>query len=180
MTSSTPMSAFCQWLLAEPSATPACAIVLHGEREDTLNPIIDGIAQYLNEYDGEADGFWLSATDELIQKAASDPGNRRLLGLEDLNDPDEAASKEQIKQAIRALGRKGHLVFRCPEEPGTDLTPGQAFHAGIGNHLSIKTPCHLTIDPALVSPGSIPHIIGDVFLEWFLGPESAYQTAAGV
>lgn len=176
MTSSTPMSVFCQWLLADtPTDAPACAIVLHGHKDDANNTLIENLAQYLNEYDEEADGLWLSATDELIRKASSDPSNRRLLGLPDLADPDDACRQEEIIKSLKALGKKGHLVFRCPQEPGTDLTPGRAFHAGIGNHLTIKTPCHICVDPALMPNASIPHIIGDVFLEWFLGSEPLPQ-----
>ena len=169
MTASIPMSVFCQWLLADTSGQiPACAIAIHGTASECSDKIIHEIAQYLNEYDDEADGLWLGATEELIAKVAEDPSNRRLLGLADLSDPRDAKSKIEISKAIKALSQKGHMIFRYPDELIDELTSSQTFHAGVGNHASVSAPCHITVDPDLIPSKAIPHIIGDVFLEWLL------------
>ncbi len=163
------MSIFCQWLLAESTGQiPACAIAIHGSTCEASDRIIHEIAQYLNEYDDEAEGLWLGATRELIGKITEDPSNRRLLGLPDLKDPSDAKSPEEISKTIRALSQKGHMIFRYPDQPVGELSPTHTFHAGVGNHSSVSAPCHIIIDPDLIPSKAIPHIIGDVFLEWLL------------
>ena len=167
------MSVFCNWLLSEASARPApFAITLHGGKPNASDKLINEIAQYLNEYDDRADGLWLAATDELISKAANDPSHRALIGLNDLRSGDPYDSSESFIQSLGALAGKGHMIFRWPEPAWRPSSPGRIFHAGIGTPQAVGHRCHIIIDPSLIPPSSIAHIIGDVFLEWVMNQSS--------
>lgn len=176
MTASTSLSVFCQWLLAEPTSPVAtCAITIHGDESAATDLLINEIAEYLNEYDEEADGLWLSATDELVEKVAEDPSNRRLLGLPDLAPGESSDQPEQFIAALEALSKKGHMVFRWPKHDWNSPSPSRTFHAGVGTCQSVQNRCHIIVDPELVARSSIAHIIGDVFLEWMLAKSSSQQ-----
>ena len=71
-----------------------------------------------------------------------------------------------IGKALTALGRRGHVVLLSQTSPGKHLDLPAAFHAGIGNGTTESENCHLVINPELMLPESIAHIISDVFLDW--------------
>ena len=167
MTASSSMSAFCQWLLNEPdSKTPPSAIVLHGSPSRVNDSLVNEIAQYLNEYDDEADGLWLNATQELALKIARDPSSRRLLGMPDLSAQEEAETPQEFLQTLQSLIQRGHLVFKAPANDLDLPKSSRAFHAGVGAYHEITTRCHIIIDPEMVDLKCLPQIIADVFLEW--------------
>lgn len=161
------MSVFHQWLLADPaSQTSACAIILHGDGALTDDHLIREITSYLNEYDDDGDGRWLPATEELVEKIASDHSHRRLLGMDENGLPGEDGSRTEFRKTLTALGQRGHVVFRSPEVPHQELELANTFHAGIGRGPAIPEKCHVILDPDLMDGKCLAHIIGDVFLEW--------------
>lgn len=167
MTASTSMSLFCQWLLNEPEGnTPPTAIVLHGDPVHVNDTLINEISQYLNEYDDEADGLWLNATTELISKVATDPNSRRLLGMQDIADQDQANTPREFLSTLHTLIERGHLVFQAPGGGIGPIETSRAFHAGVGRCHDMTTRCHIIIDPEMVASKCVPQIIADVFLEW--------------
>jgi hypothetical protein len=161
------MSVFHQWLLADPaSKAPACAIILHGDNSWPHGRTIQEIAEYLNEYDDDGDGSWLPATTELVEKIARDPNHRRLLGMaEDFDDSGGDFHTEFLK-TLTALGQRGHVVFASPGVSDGELELVNTFHAGIDKARKIKESCHLILNPDLIGPKCIAHIVADVFLEW--------------
>lgn len=163
MTAITSFSTFHQWLLAE-SAPPAtaCAIIIHTDSSWSSGFLIDQITEYLNEYDDEGDGCWLPATHELVARVSADANYRHLLGIPE-HAPD---GPEGIVETLAALGQRGRVVFHAPETSDLELGQTRPFHAGVGQTSSDFTNCHLILNPALIDPKSIVHIIGDVFLEW--------------
>lgn len=161
------MSAFCQWLLNEPgNTTPPSAIVLQGDPRVVNDQLVGSIAQYLNEYDDDAEGLWLSAGNELIKRITADPSSRRLLGMKDLASPDLAGSAQERMLTLAELARHGHLVFRAPGQGVRELNNSSLFHAGIGSLDQIQSPCHIIVDPTMMAIPCIPQMIADVFLEW--------------
>ncbi len=167
MTASTSMSVFHQWLLADPSSkTSACAIVLHIADSRPADLLIQEITEYLNEYDDDGEGRWLPATQELVEKVATDPSHRRLLGLADSFPADPKDSTPGQQKTLLALGRRGHVVFRAASNTYEALGTGNHFHAGVGTTGEITNECHIVLNPDLISQSCIAHIIGDVFLEW--------------
>lgn len=167
MTASTSMSVFHQWLLADPaSQTSACAIILHGDKSFTDDHMIRDITDYLNEYDDDGDGRWLPATEELVLKISRDTSHRRLLGMEENGAPEPDDSRAEFRKTLTALGQRGHVVFHSPGVPDRDLSLANTFHAGVGSGPVIAEKCHVILDPDLMDPKCIAHIIGDVFLEW--------------
>lgn len=166
MTASTPMSIFHQWLLAEAAGQEsACAIVLHGGAAATGDQLVLDISDYLNEYDDESDGRWLPATRELVRKVAQDPNHRRLLNMDDDPAPDCDFETEYLN-TLTALGMHGHVVLEAPEPECTITSSENAFHVGLDSGRSIKNTCHMILNPELIEPDSIAHIVGDVFLGW--------------
>jgi len=161
------MSVFHQWLLADPmSQTSACAIILHGDESCVDEHLIKEITDYLNEYDDDGDGRWLPATAELVNRIASDPSHRRLLGMAENGIPKAIAPRAEFLKTLTALGLRGHVVFRFPGVPDQEVSLTNTFHAGIGGASEIREKCHVVLDPDLMDHKCIAHIIGDVFLEW--------------
>lgn len=160
-------STFHQWLLAQPIELAASrTIVLHGGLRDSSNQLIEEIADYLNEYDEEGAGRWIPATSDIVLEVAEDPGLRRLLGMADPCPNCPPTGPCGIGKALTALGRRGHVVLLSQTSPGKHLDLPAAFHAGIGNGTTESENCHLVINPELMLPESIAHIISDVFLDW--------------
>jgi hypothetical protein len=166
MTAATPMSLFHQWLLADKaSQASACAIIIHGGRAAEDDQLILDISDYLNEYDDESDGRWLPATRELVSKVAQDPNHRRLLHMNgDL--PAECDFEAEYLNTLSALGMRGHVVLGAPKVECTITGSEHAFHVGLDSGHSIQKTCHMILNPELIEPDSIAHIVGDVFLGW--------------
>lgn len=163
MTATTSFSVFHQWLLAEPATlASACAIILHVDAPLPGTCLIEGIAEYLNEYDDDGDGSWLPATSELIAKVSADENYRQLLGIPE-NDHAEGVGH---LQTLAALGQRGRVVFQSPDASEPDLGGIKSFRAGVGVVPNDFKNCHLVLNPDLIDQKSIAHIIGDVFLEW--------------
>lgn len=167
MTTTTSLSVFHQWLLAEPaSKASACAIILHGGESSPFTSLVQDIAEYLNEYDDDGEGRWLPATPELVGKISRDPNHRRLLGMEENAEFNADDSQEEFQKTLTALGQRGHVVFQSPGVPAAELDLAHTFHAGVGSAREIREACHLILNPALMDQKCIAHIVGDVFLEW--------------
>jgi hypothetical protein len=161
------LSTFHQWLLAEPTGSvPARTIILHGDSTVFSDRLIGEIATYLNEYDDDDAGRWLSATSELVRQVSANPNLRQLLGLGENYQNSTPDGPCDLRKTLTALGQRGHVIFRSVAPPAKPLDLPDAFHAGIGNGLGPIRKCHLVLNPDLMDPGSIGHIIGDVFLEW--------------
>jgi len=162
MTAITPLSVFHHWLLADAAnRASACAIILHTDATYPCEPLIQEIANHLNQYDGDSDGCWLPATPELVGKIAKDPNHRLLLGLAQPQNPPATGHP----RTLAALGHRGHVVFRSPSSDTTgNLT--NTFHAGVGQPTDLPKNCHLILNANLMDQKCIAHIIGDVFLEW--------------
>ena len=165
MSASQPLSSFHQWLLAPPNQPcPSRVIVLHGGPAATLDPLLGDIADYLNEYDGDGAGRWLAATPDLVRRISESPDSRRLLGMADPCPNCPPASSCGIRKTLEALARHGHVVFRVGAERAPDLP--EAFHAGIGADDCGCARCHLILNPDLVHPRNLAHLVSDVFLDW--------------
>lgn len=171
MTASHSLSIFHHWLLAESSGhAPNRTIMLHGDPMVFSDRIIEEIADYLNEYDDDDDGRWLAATTDLVLQVSEDVHLRQLLGIPDSSpdsSPDSPPSDScGTRKILSALGQRGHVVFRESSPSSNKLDLPNAFHAGIGSQPGHVQKCHVVLNPELMNPCSLAHIIGDVFLEW--------------
>jgi hypothetical protein len=163
MTTATSTSVFHQWLISDPASLgSACAIILHVVSPPTGEGLIEEIADYLNEYDDEGEGRWLPATSELVAKVSADPNYRQLLGLPETDTP----GPDWQEETLAALGQRGRVIFEVPANGFDQTGLSTTFHAGIGRAAEIRKKCHIIINPELIYPQCIGHIIGDVFLEW--------------
>jgi len=163
----TPLSTFHQWLLASPGVqTPSRTIVIHGDPCFSKDQLIEEIANYLNEYDEEGAGRWLPATSGLVLQVSENPELRQLLGMADPCPNCPPNGPCGIRKTLTALGLRGHVVFRSDVPEAKTLDLPQAFHAGIGTGVGKGVKCHLVLDPDLVQPKSMAHIVSDVFLDW--------------
>jgi hypothetical protein len=167
MTAINSISAFHQWLLAEPSGqAPIRTIILHGDSDVFSERLIEEIADYLNEYDDDDAGCWLGATSDLVNQISIDGNLRELLGIAEGCPNCPPTSPCGTRKTLAALGNRGHVIFRDVTGPEKDLDLPFAFHAGIGSSNEVVLKCHLVLNPNLMDPASLAHIIGDVFLEW--------------
>jgi hypothetical protein len=167
MTAANFLTSFHQWLLAEPSGhAPIRTIILHGESDVFTDRLIAEIADYLNEYDDDDAGCWLGATSDLVRQVSVDRNLRDLLGIGDGCPNCPPTSPCGTRKTLVALGNRGHVIFRNLTGPENELDLPSAFHAGIGSSTDAAVKCHLVLNPQLMDPASLAHIIGDIFLEW--------------
>jgi hypothetical protein len=167
MTVNNVLSAFHQWLLAEPSGhAPIRTIILHGGSDVFSERLIEEIADYLNEYDDDDAGCWLGATSDLVQQVSIDSNLRELLGIADGCPNCPPTSPCGTRKTLAALGNRGHVIFRNLSGSDQELDLPFAFHAGIGSSTDVAVKCHLVLNPDLMDPASLAHIVGDIFLEW--------------
>lgn len=167
MTVSNSLSIFRQWLFTEPSGhAPNRTIMLHGDPAVFSDRLIEQIADYLNEYDDDDAGCWLAATSDLVLHVSEDEHLRQLLGMGAPCPNCPPSSSCGVRKIHAALGQRGHVILRESNPPDKKLLLPHAFHAGIGNQTGHTMKCHLVLNPALMDPGSLAHIIGDVYLEW--------------
>jgi hypothetical protein len=161
------LSTFHQWLLALPAGQSASrTIVLHGEPRVPGDQLVEEIASYLNEYDDDGAGSWFAATSEIVLQIAEDPGLRRLLAMEGPCPNCPPTGPCGIGKTLTALGKKGHVVFLSQTSPGKHLDLPDAFHAGIGAGVGKGVKCHVVLNPELMQPTTIAHVVSDVFLDW--------------
>lgn len=167
MISTNPLAAFHQWLLA-PSNTPdpSRTVVIHGDPRFSKDQLIEEIADYLNEYDDDGAGRWLAATSALVIQISEDPGLRKLLRMDAPCPNCPPTGPCGIRKTLTALGLRGHVVFRSDIPEDKTLKLPEAFHAGIGPGTGKRVKCHLVLDPDLVRPKTMAHIVSDVFLDW--------------
>lgn len=163
MTAARNLTHFHQWLLDGPPPSPSRSIVLHGDIATAGERLVPAIADYLNEYDGDSAGRWLAATPDLILQISENPDLRKLLGMASPCPNCPPSGPCGIRKTQTALGLRGHVVFHGVIHAGKLPELPDAFHAGIGVR---PGKCHLVLNPQLIDPASLAHIIGDVFLEW--------------
>ncbi len=173
------VSEFCQWLLQNntPNARLGC-IVLHSEAGLAVPTLVEEISRYLNEYDDEAGGCWLGVSSGLLEAIGTDSHLTQWMDLGGCcgcsrGCCSQANQSEPQKRAsiLKALGKRGRLVFHAPTT--TPYLPAQAraFHVGIGRRNEIASRCHITLDPEMIETGRLPQIVADVYLEWSLSQE---------
>lgn len=167
MTASSTLTEFHQWLLAGSCvSTGARSLMLLGDADDWLEPIVSAVAEYLNEYDDSCDGRWLAVTRDLVGRIAIDSANQRLLGLRVGIDEERRDAATASLEVMGALCSRGHLVMAAPATlPAEADNPG-VFKVGVGCTSELVERCHMTLNPDLIDPECAAHIIGDVFLEW--------------
>jgi len=155
---------FHEWLLstADESAS-ASSIVLHGAADARLAA---AIACYLNEYDDEGDGRWISIPPALVAGIAADPSQRALLGIGDSCSNCPPTSLCGLKKTLAALAVRGHVVLDSPLAAAAAGVLENTFHAGIGTPANGMDGCHLIVNPELFPESCIANVIADVFLEW--------------
>lgn len=161
MSKSQSLSVFHQWLLADPERKgSAFAIILHQDDPSPSESLIEDITNHLNEFDDSSEGNWLPATPELVERIARDPSHRRMLGLQEEQNPPSSGHP----RTLAALGQRGHVVLRSPADGNLNLA--NTFHVGLGNPKNLPECCHVTLNSGLMDQKCIAHLIGDVFLEW--------------
>ncbi|RYD49742.1 MAG: hypothetical protein EOP85_01035 [Verrucomicrobiaceae bacterium] len=170
MTAAHTFSSFHHWLLEGPCPSPARTIVLHGAPAAVAEDLVPRISEYLNEYDADGAGGWLAVTQELLAHVSRSPDLRILLGMADPCPNCPPAGPCGIRKTQTAIGLRGHVVLHAVTHSGKAPELPNAFHAGIGTG---PEKCHVVLDPELMDPSALAHIIGDVFLEWLhCGPHS--------
>ena len=161
------IAAFNQWLLAEkPDTTAACAIVLHASSDALDGELHQSIASYLNEYDEAADGRWLAVEGNLVQTIASDARIRRLLNIPEPAATDPAITPCSMKNTLRALAQRGHVVLDTPLASAATHNLPNTFHVAVGFPADGLSDCHMILNPDRFQHRCLPQIIGDTFLEW--------------
>lgn len=161
------IAAFNQWLLTEkPDTSPACAIVLHSTSDALDGTLHQSIAAYLNEYDEAADGHWLAMESNLVQMIAAEGRLRRLLGIPQPSGDNHATSPCSLKNTLRALAQRGHVVLDTPLAAAATHNLANTFHVAVGFPADGLSDCHIILNPDRFQHRCLPQIIGDTFLEW--------------
>lgn len=159
--------AFHHWLMAEnPQPFSACSIILHGSDGQVPGKLAADIASYLNEFDDESGGNWLAFEPGLVEAIASNPGDRRLLGIAEPSAEAGVLNPCAIQQVIRALADRGHAVLDTPLAAATTRDLRGAFHVAVGLTPNALDECHMILNARRFGPRCLAPVIGDTFLEW--------------
>ncbi len=167
MLQSSLLSDFHRWLLRDPDLPhfgKRC-IVLHGSKD--WPQLTKRIASYLNEFDAEAQGLWLGINDELLELIASDPAQRRMLGLEDCCAKCPPTGACGLRKVLKRCAEHGCVVMDSIHSGQATKELKHVFHAAIGE---VLWPCHLRLEASLFLPRSIAPMVSDVFLDWVQNP----------
>lgn len=160
----TTLTEFHHWLLTEePAGAP---FILLETGEFPRLECAARIARHLNEYDDDSVGNWIAPTPEVIHAIAADPAQRRLLGLTDLPSASRSTDPHGIREVLRALARRGHIVINHPEGRRALMSEPRGFRAALGLPEADGSDFHIILDPAGFPHQCLAPILGDSFLEW--------------
>lgn len=122
------------------------------------------ISRQLNEFDAAATGAWMPVDADLILSIATEPTQRRLLGVADSDCPPTSPGGQ--RQILTALARRGHVVIDHPLATDTLRDHARGFHVAIGQPAEHAETYDLIIRPDAFRPQCLAPLIADSFLEW--------------
>lgn len=163
MTSAVSLTTFHHWLLeAKPDMMEKTrVIVLHGAK--SFPALIDSITHYLNEYDEEAHGGWLAATDAMISAIAADAAQRRLLAVDAPCEKCPPTGPCGLRKVIAGMAKHGHVVLDSVHAAQATADLNGVFHVSLAAY---HKDCHLHLNASRFDQRCLAPIIADVYLEW--------------
>ncbi|MFC7338359.1 hypothetical protein ACFQY0_14290 [Haloferula chungangensis] len=168
----TTLTEFHHWLLAEEST--GAPFVLLNTPPDSLCGCAAAVACLLNEFDEESGGNWIAITRPIVHAIASDPAQRRLLGIADSSEACPPTSREGLRKVLNAIAKRGHVVFDDPlalEATEDDL---KGFRASIGIPPDVPESFHIILSPAHFHARCLAPLIADSFLEWMANRQQQF------
>jgi len=158
------LTQFHHWLLIEASE-PAPFVLLHTLAGAPLQCAAT-ITRHLNEFDETGTGPWLAPAPDLIEAIASDPAQRRLLGVPEPCPACGPTSRCGLRRVLERLARRGRVVLDHPEAMRATAELPRGFRVAIGRPPEGLDPYHLVINPEHFGARCLAPLIGDCFLEW--------------
>ncbi|MEP4078242.1 hypothetical protein [Haloferula sp.] len=169
----TTLTEFHHWLLADDS-TGTPFVLLHTASDGPLG-CTARVASQLNEFDEESGGNWIALTSQVVHAIASDPAQRRLLGVDEVCPNCPPTSRCGLKKVFSAIARRGRVVFDDPLALEATKDDPNGFHASVGIPPSAED-FHIILNPARFHARCLAPLIADSFLEWTANRQ--HQSAA--
>lgn len=155
---------FHHWLLDAHSERAAFLVISFVENPDPKCAAV--IARHLNEFDAAASGAWLTIQAEIVTSIASDPTQRRLLGVADSCPNCPPTSPCGQRKILTALASRGHVVIDHPLAAEALRDHAGGFHVAIGVPAERSGDYDLIIRPSAFRERCLAPLIADSFLEW--------------
>lgn len=154
---------FAKWLKHRSSELPLRSIIIGAKCAASLRNIGSQVANYLNEFDSQAEGHWRGFSAADLKSFAEDPACRDLILAENSGDPSES----DLARITRRLARVGGAVLEGPQSPDTTGSIDLAFRVClcVEDPLCFG-PCHMWLNPTAFTHESLVSIIADSFLDW--------------
>lgn len=152
---------FAEWIKRGETANPLRSIVIGSKCSANLQHIGLQVANYLNEFDSEAEGHWHAFTPEILQHCADDPTYRELL----LSDAGSTGS--DLERVTSRIVSAGGAVLEGQDSLDPNLDLSCAFRVCLCERQpTCLAPCHMWLAPHQFPRESLISIIADSFLDW--------------
>jgi hypothetical protein len=158
---------YADWLKHRNSEVPLRSIVIGAKCSANLQRIGAQVANYLNEFDSEAEGHWRAFSADDLRHCAGDPTCRDLVLSGAPCELHPHSPDTDIERLARCLARVGGAVvegeFALDEANGID----KAFRVCLCSEDPLCFgPCHMWLNPGQFSRESLVSVIADSFLDW--------------
>ncbi|MEN9992213.1 MAG: hypothetical protein RLZZ224_1915 [Verrucomicrobiota bacterium] len=122
------------------------------------------IANYLNEYDDQANGHWICANADLIETIAGDAMQRRLLGVDQTCEKCPPTGPCGLRKVIKGMAQRGHVIIESIHATAATEGLEGVFHVSLTKGLK---DCHVYVHAERFDERCLAPIIADIYLEWF-------------
>jgi len=158
---------FAEWLKHRSTEPPLRSIVIGAKCSAALPRIGAQVANYLNEFDSEAEGHWHAFSTDDLRHCAGDPACRELILSGAPTELHPVTSDSDIDRIARCLTRVGGAVLEGEFPVGADNNLDAAFRVCLCDQNPLCFgPCHMWLNPSEFSRESLVSIVADSFLDW--------------
>lgn len=174
---------FADWLKNRRAQLPLRSIVIGAKCSADLHRISSQVANYLNEFDSDAEGHWHAFSADDLRQCAGDPACRDLILAGAPTELHPVTSESDIDRIARCLARIGGAVLEGQFTVGATDNPDAAFRVCLcAQDPLCFGPGHMWLNPTQFSRESLVSVIADSFLDWTSRPadENVPHTSGGV
>lgn len=174
---------FAEWLKQRGSEQPLRSVVIGARCSTKLPRIGNQVANYLNEFDSEAEGHWHAFSAANLRHCAGDPACRDLILSSAPCELHPHTPGTDVDRIARCLARVGGAVLEGEFPPDATDPIESSFRVCLCEEDPLCIgPCHMWLNPGQFSRESLVSIIADSFLDWTsrASDEEGHRTMGGI
>lgn len=162
-----PPSWVAEWLAQAADLPPQKSIVIGSKCSTDLKFIGAQVANYLNEFDHNAEGHWHEFSHNDLYRFAGDPACREMILNGAEPDPHSGPPDSDLDRVARRLARLGGAVLEGQYSLDATNDLDTAFRVCLcRHHPACVEPCHIWLNSSSFTPESLVAVIADSFLDW--------------